>query len=126
MAMIVNSLLPAALLAKYSVHMAMIVTSLLPAALLAQHVLCPGGHDNDLGPGGGDAHLHAAVPILRQLTGQQLVQLSLEVVQILKHFIKNLTISGYRYHKSKTSLSIIVMNNLYYVKKLNISWQLVF
>lgn len=47
-------------------------------ALLAQHVLGLGGHDDDLSAGGCDADLDAGVAILGQLTGQELVQLSLE------------------------------------------------
>merc|ERR1719373_1133045 len=49
-----------------------------PPALLSQDVLGAGGHDDDLGPGGGHADLHTRVTILGQLTGQELVQLSFE------------------------------------------------
>ena len=38
----------------------------------------PGGHDDDLGPGGCDPDLDAGVAILGQLAGQELVQLGLE------------------------------------------------
>merc|ERR1719225_1739306 len=49
-----------------------------PPALLSQHVLCAGGHDDDLSTGGSHADLHTGVTILGQLTGQKLVQLSFE------------------------------------------------
>lgn len=38
----------------------------------------PGGKDDDLGPGRGDAHLHPRVAVLGQLPSQKLIQLSLE------------------------------------------------
>ena len=47
-------------------------------ALLAEHVLRARRHDDDLGAGGGDAHLHAGVAILGELAGEELVQLGLE------------------------------------------------
>jgi hypothetical protein len=46
--------------------------------LLTQHVLCPGGADDDLCAHGGHTDLHARVAILCQLTSQQLVQLGEE------------------------------------------------
>ena len=49
-----------------------------PSALLSEHILGPGGHDDDLGLGGGDTDLDAGVAILGQLTGQELVQLGFE------------------------------------------------
>merc|ERR1719251_774127 len=47
-------------------------------ALLSEHVLCARGHDDDLGPGGGNTDFHAGVAILSELTGEELVQLGLE------------------------------------------------
>merc|ERR1712019_174542 len=36
-----------------------------PPALLSQHVLCPGGHDDDLSAGGSHSDLHTGVTIIR-------------------------------------------------------------
>ena len=41
-------------------------------------VLCAGGEDDDLCPGGCVAHLHPGVAVLSQLIGQEPVELSLE------------------------------------------------
>lgn len=46
--------------------------------MLTQHVLCPGGTDDDLGAQGGHTDLHTRVAILSKLTGQQLIQLGIE------------------------------------------------
>lgn len=46
--------------------------------LLTQHVLRPGGTDNDLCAHGGHADLNTRVAILSQLTSQQLVELGVE------------------------------------------------
>jgi hypothetical protein len=51
--------------------------------LLTQHVLSPGGTDNDLCAHGGHADLNTRVAILSQLTSQELVQLGVE------HAIRN-------------------------------------
>merc|ERR1719262_789918 len=48
------------------------------ASLLSEHILCPGGHDDDLCPGGSHSHLDTAVAILGKFTSQELVQLGLE------------------------------------------------
>ncbi len=48
------------------------------ASFLAKNVLCPRGHDDDFGPGRGDADLDSGVAIFGQLAGQELVELGFE------------------------------------------------
>lgn len=49
-----------------------------PFTRRTKNTLGAGGADDDLGTQWGDAHLHAGVAILSQLTGEQLVQLGVE------------------------------------------------
>lgn len=61
------------------------------SALLTQNILRSGGQNDDLRAGGSHSHLNTAVAILGQLTGEELVQLSLEqtVLHKLQHSCQN-------------------------------------